>query len=200
MFYFQKTMYGANVIICEGILVFANRKLVDMMDMKVFIETDSDIRLTRRLQRDISERGRDLEGVLKQYNQFVKPMFDHYIQPSMVHADIIVPRGGENRVAIDLIVQHVHTQLQTKGFQFRSKLVKIYSNQPLPDSLKVLPPTTQIKGMHTIIRDRDVARDEFIFYSKRLMRLLIEYALSFLPVKVWFHSVLTMSLLDLSLF
>lgn len=65
------------------------------------------------------ERGRDLDGVIKQYNQFVKPMFDFYIQPSMVHADIIVPRGGENKVAINLIVQHVHTQLQTKGFKFR---------------------------------------------------------------------------------
>ena len=112
-------MYGANVIICEGILIFANKKLVDMMDMKVFIDTDSDIRLARRLKRDIMERGRDLEGVIKQYNQFVKPMFDFYIQPSMVHADIIVPRGGENKVAIDLIVQHVHTQLQTKGFKLR---------------------------------------------------------------------------------
>ncbi|CAG2180643.1 unnamed protein product, partial [Oppiella nova] len=74
-----KTMYGANVIICEGILIFANKTLVDMMDMKVFIDTDSDIRLARRLRRDITERGRDLEGVIKQYNQFVKPMFDFYI-------------------------------------------------------------------------------------------------------------------------
>ena len=112
-------MYGANVIICEGILIFVNKKLVDMMDMKVFIDTDSDIRLARRLKRDIMERGRELEGVIKQYNQFVKPMFDFYIQPSMVHADIIVPRGGENKVAINLIVQHVHTQLQTKGFKLR---------------------------------------------------------------------------------
>jgi uridine kinase len=112
-------MYGANVIICEGILIFAHKKLVDMMDMKVFIDTDSDIRLVRRLRRDITERGRDLEGVLKQYNQFVKPMFDFYIAPSMIHADLIVPRGGENQVAIDLIVQHVHTQLQCKGLKLR---------------------------------------------------------------------------------
>ncbi|KAI2800933.1 hypothetical protein RDWZM_003984 [Blomia tropicalis] len=180
---FTKTMYGANVIICEGILIFANQKLVDMMDMKLFIETDSDIRLARRLKRDTVDRGRDLEGVIKQYQQFVKPMFDFYIQPSMVHADLIVPRGGENKVAINLIVQHVHTQLQTKGFQFRSKLVKVYSNQPLPTSLKTLPKTTQIKGMHTIIRDKDITRDEFIFYSKRLMRLLIEFSLSHLPFK-----------------
>lgn len=177
-------MYGASVIICEGIMIFAKKELVDMMEMKVFIETDSDIRLARRLQRDITERGRDLEGVLKQYNQFVKPMFDFYIQPSMVHADIIVPRGGENRVAIDLIVQHVHTQLQSKGLKLRSKLLRNQQNQPLPETLKALPPTPQIKGMHTIIRDKDTTRDEFVFYSKRLMRLLIEFAMSFFPFKV----------------
>ena len=180
-------MYGANVIICEGILVFANKQLVDMMDMKVFIDTDSDIRLARRLKRDITERGRDLEGVIKQYNKFVKPMFDLYIQPSMAHADIIVPRGGENRIAIDLIVQHVHTQLQTKGYNLRSKLVKVYSGQPLPESVKIVPPTPQIKGMHTFIRNKMVVRDEFIFYSKRLMRLLIEHSISLLSFKVNFY-------------
>ena len=116
-------MYGANVIICEGILIFANKKLVEMMDMKVFIDTDSDIRLARRLRRDITERGRDLEGVIKQYNQFVKPMFDYYIMPSMIHADLIVPRGGENQVAIDLIVKHIHTQLQSRGLKLRYALM-----------------------------------------------------------------------------
>ena len=80
--------------------------------MKVFVDTDSDIRLARRLRRDITSRGRDLEGVLKQYTRFVKPSFEHYIAPLMAYADIIVPRGGENEVAISLIVQHVQTQLQ----------------------------------------------------------------------------------------
>ena len=80
--------------------------------MKVFVDTDSDIRLARRLRRDISQRGRELEGVLKQYSSFVKPSFEHYIAPLMAHVDIIVPRGGDNEVAISLIVQHVQTQLQ----------------------------------------------------------------------------------------
>ncbi|RWS24960.1 uridine-cytidine kinase-like 1 [Leptotrombidium deliense] len=173
-----KTMYGANVIICEGILLFTSAKVISMMDMKVFIDTDSDIRLARRLKRDITERGRDLEGVLQQYNRFVKPSFDYYIAPSVIHADLIVPRGGENQVAINLIVQHVHTQLQLRGVKLRSKLLKGHIDQPLPQTLKVLPSTPQIIGMHTFIRNRDTSRDEFIFYSKRLMRLLIEYALS----------------------
>lgn len=84
---------------------------LQLMDLKVFVDTDSDVRLARRLRRDISERGRELEGVLKQYNTFVKPSFEHYIEPTMTYADIIVPRGGDNDVAINLIVLHVHTQL-----------------------------------------------------------------------------------------
>ncbi|NXI90516.1 UCKL1 protein, partial [Psophia crepitans] len=83
-----------------------------LLDMKVFVDTDSDIRLVRRLQRDIMERGRDIVGVIKQYNKFVKPAFEQYIEPTVQVADIVVPRGGENFVALDLIVQHVHSQLE----------------------------------------------------------------------------------------
>ncbi|GFY73695.1 uridine-cytidine kinase-like 1 [Trichonephila inaurata madagascariensis] len=179
----MKTMYGANVIIFEGILIFAHKQLIEMMDMKVYIETDSDIRLARRLRRDIMERGRDLEGVLKQYEKFVKPAFDYYIAPTVVHADLIVPRGGENEIAISLIVQHVHTQLQLRGLKLRTKLAQCHSGQPLPEALSILPSTSQIKGLYTFIRDRHTSRDEFIFYSKRLMRLLIEFSLSLLPFK-----------------
>eukprot|EP00074_Homo_sapiens_P111125 XP_024307686.1 uridine-cytidine kinase-like 1 isoform X4 [Homo sapiens] len=107
-----KTLYGANVIIFEGIMAFADKTLLELLDMKIFVDTDSDIRLVRRLRRDISERGRDIEGVIKQYNKFVKPSFDQYIQPTMRLADIVVPRGSGNTVAIDLIVQHVHSQLE----------------------------------------------------------------------------------------
>ncbi|XP_024605933.1 uridine-cytidine kinase-like 1 [Neophocaena asiaeorientalis asiaeorientalis] len=109
-----KTLYGANVIIFEGIMAFADKTLLELLDMKIFVDTDSDIRLVRRLRRDISERGRDIEGVIKQYNKFVKPAFDQYIQPTMRVADIVVPRGSGNTVAIDLIVQHVHSQLEER--------------------------------------------------------------------------------------
>ncbi|GLH02024.1 Uridine-cytidine kinase [Gryllus bimaculatus] len=166
-----KTMYGANVIIFEGILTFYSAAVLKMLDMKVFVDTDADIRLARRLRRDISQRGRDLEGVLKQYSTMVKPAFYHYIAPTMVHADIIVPRGGENEVAIELIVHHVHTQLQLRGFKLRETLAHSYIGQPLPSSVYLLPSTPQIKGLHTFIRNKDTPRDEFIFYSKRLIRL-----------------------------
>lgn len=94
-----------------------DKRFIKLCDMKVFVDTDADVRLARRLRRDISQRGRDLEGVLKQYSKHVQPAFYYYIAPLMVHADIIVPRGGENEVAIELIVQHVHTQLQLVNYQ-----------------------------------------------------------------------------------
>ncbi|XP_057664614.1 uridine-cytidine kinase-like 1 [Diorhabda carinulata] len=177
-----KTMYGANVIIFEGILTFHNQKVIDMLDMKVFVDADPDVRLARRLRRDISQRGRDLEGVIKQYTSMVQPSFNHYIAPLTSHADIIVPRGGENEVAIQLIVQHVQTQLQLRGLKLREELVQAYTenkhNMPRPDTVRLLPTTPQIRGLHTFIRNKDTPRDEFIFYSKRLIRLVIEYTLS----------------------
>ncbi|CAG4963084.1 unnamed protein product [Colias eurytheme] len=182
-----KTMYGANVIIFEGILAFYNADVVSKLDMKVFVDTDADIRLARRLRRDIVQRGRDLEGVLKQYLTHVKPAYQSYIAPCMAHADIIVPRGGENKVAISLIVQHVHKQLQLRGFKVREKLAIAHVGQPVPDSLYVLKDTPQVQGLHTFIRNKDTPRDEFIFYSKRLMRLVIEFAISLLPYTT--HSV-----------
>ncbi|XP_039092903.1 uridine-cytidine kinase-like 1 isoform X3 [Hyaena hyaena] len=177
-----KTLYGANVIIFEGIMAFADKTLLELLDMKIFVDTDSDIRLVRRLRRDISERGRDIEGVIKQYNKFVKPAFDQYIQPTMRVADIVVPWGSGNTVAIDLIVQHMHSQLEERKLRWdMAALASAHQCHPLPQTLSVLKSTPQVRGMHTIIRDKETSRDEFIFYSKRLMRLLIEHALSFLP-------------------
>uniref|UniRef100_A0A674MSJ7 Uridine-cytidine kinase n=1 Tax=Takifugu rubripes TaxID=31033 RepID=A0A674MSJ7_TAKRU len=176
-----KTVYGASVIIFEGIMAFTDKKLLQLLDMKIFVDTDSDIRLVRRLRRDITERGRDIDGVIKQYNKFVKPAFEQYIEPTMRLADIVVPRGGGNMVAIDLIVQHVHSQLEEVR---TAALASAHQAQPLPQTLSVLESTPQVRGMHTIIRNKETSRDEFIFYSKRLMRLLIERALSFLPSQV----------------
>uniref|UniRef100_A0A3P9M6U5 Uridine-cytidine kinase n=1 Tax=Oryzias latipes TaxID=8090 RepID=A0A3P9M6U5_ORYLA len=176
-----KNLYGASVIIFEGIMSFADKELLQLLDMKIFVDTDSDIRLVRRLRRDITERGRDIEGVIKQYNKFVKPAFEQYIEPTMRLADIVVPRGGGNMVAIDLIVQHVHSQLEERELSVRALLASAHQMQQLPQTLSVLESTPQVRGLHTIIRNKETSRDEFIFYSKRLMRLLIEHALTFLP-------------------
>ncbi|KAL9653512.1 hypothetical protein ABK040_002145 [Willaertia magna] len=102
---------GADVIIIEGILIFFNKSVRDLMDMKIFVDTDADVRLARRIRRDTKERGRDLESVLLQYERFVKPSFDDYIMPTKKYADIIIPRGGANIVAIDLLTQHIKLKL-----------------------------------------------------------------------------------------
>lgn len=102
---------GADIIIVEGILIFFTKYMREIMDMKIFVDTDPDTALARRIRRDINERGRDLEGVLKQYETFVKPAFDEFIQPSKKYADVIIPRGGDNFVAIDLLVQHIKLKL-----------------------------------------------------------------------------------------
>jgi len=103
---------GASVVIFEGILSLYDKDVMSLMDMKIFVDTDADVRLSRRLIRDIAERGRDLKGILEQYNRFVKPSFDDFIQPTVRHADIIIPRGSENVVAIDLITKHIARRLE----------------------------------------------------------------------------------------
>ncbi|XP_035747052.1 LOW QUALITY PROTEIN: uridine-cytidine kinase-like 1, partial [Egretta garzetta] len=178
-----KTVYGANVIVFEGILAFANKEL-----LKVSLPDAAggpSWCVAREGARGSVQRwaGRDIVGVIKQYNKFVKPAFEQYIEPTVQVADIVVPRGGENFVALDLIVQHVHSQLEKREITVRAALASAHQGQPLPKTLSVLENTPQVRGMHTIIRNKDTTRDEFIFYSKRLMRLLIEHALSFLPLK-----------------
>lgn len=95
------------VIIVEGILMLNDARLRDLMDIKIFVDTDDDIRIIRRIQRDIEERGRTLQSVIDQYLETVKPMYHQFIEPSKRYADIIVPEGGENQVAIDLLVTKV---------------------------------------------------------------------------------------------
>ncbi len=91
------------IIVLEGILLFVEAKLRDIMDIRVFMDTALDVCLTRRLSRDIIERNRSVEGVLNQYMETVRPMYMQFIEPSKKYADIIVPRGGENRIAIDML-------------------------------------------------------------------------------------------------
>ena len=102
------------VIILEGILVLNDPALRDLMDIKIFVDTDDDIRIIRRIQRDIEERGRSLQSVIDQYKSTVKPMYHQFIEPTKRYADIIVPEGGENQVAIDLLVTKVRDILRKR--------------------------------------------------------------------------------------
>lgn len=102
------------VIIVEGILIFENKELRDLMDVRIFVDTDADVRLCRRILRDVSKRGRSLESVLTQYQTTVKPMHEMYVEPSKKHANIIVPEGGENFVALDMIMGRIQRHLEEK--------------------------------------------------------------------------------------
>lgn len=100
-------MTPKKVIILEGILLLTDPRLRDLMHATVFMDTPLDICLLRRVKRDVEERGRTMESVLKQYQQTVRPMFMQFIEPSKQYADIIVPRGGKNRIAIDVLKAHI---------------------------------------------------------------------------------------------
>ena len=103
-----------DIIIIEGILIFVEKELRDLMDIKIFVDTDADERLLRRIRRDILERGRSIEAVMNQYVATVKPMHLEFVEPSKHWADIIVPRGGDNLVAIDMVAVKIETMLRNK--------------------------------------------------------------------------------------
>lgn len=103
------------IIILEGILILDDERLRDLMDIKVYVDTDDDIRLIRRIKRDMNERGRSLDSVINQYLATVKPMFHQFIEPTKRYADLIVPEGGENHVAIDLLTTKVRDILVKRG-------------------------------------------------------------------------------------
>jgi uridine kinase len=104
-----------DVIILEGILVLEDERLRNLMDIKLFVDTDADIRIIRRLQRDIKERRRTLDSVIEQYVNVVRPMHNQFIEPTKRYADLIIPEGGHNHVAIDLMVTKIQTILEQKS-------------------------------------------------------------------------------------
>ncbi len=99
------------VIIVEGILIFENEMLRKLMDVKIFVDTDADVRLCRRIKRDVNKRCRTMESVLEQYLKTVKPMHEKYVEPTKKYADIVVPEGGKNVVALDMIMGHIQRHL-----------------------------------------------------------------------------------------
>jgi uridine kinase len=102
------------VVLLEGILIFVEPALRDLLDFKIYVDTDADLRLIRRLGRDMTERGRTVEDVLRQYLETVRPMHLEFVEPSKRYADIIIPEGGENKVALEMVVAHVEQLLGGK--------------------------------------------------------------------------------------
>ena len=109
----------ARVVIVEGILIFENQQLRDEMDIKVFVDTDADIRLIRRLLRDVKERGRTLDSVVSQYMNTVKPMHEQFVEPSKKNANIIIPEGGYNKIAMEMLQNHINSHLKQTAQETR---------------------------------------------------------------------------------
>ncbi|KIJ66860.1 hypothetical protein HYDPIDRAFT_26280 [Hydnomerulius pinastri MD-312] len=185
-----KYLYGAAVIIAEGIMALHDPSLRALYDLKVFVQCDSDLMLARRIQRDVKERGRSVEGVLEQYLRYVKPAFDNFVLPTSRHADIVVP-GSNNSVAIELISTHIRRQMNERARHFRKNMpirsvdecLKSANGAQQGSNLIVLPPTPQLQGIYTILRDEKSTRQDFIFFVDRLATFLIEKAMELLPYR-----------------
>ena len=102
----------SKVIIVDGILIFENKELRDLMDIKVYVDTDADIRLARRILRDVCERGRTMQSVITQYTTTVKPMHEEFVEPSKKYADVIIPEGGFNSVAVAMLIQSIQSLIE----------------------------------------------------------------------------------------
>jgi uridine kinase len=175
------TIYGANVIVIEGIYALAHEKLRDLMHLKIYVDTDLDVCLARRLNRDIAQRGRDLAGAIQQWNRFVKPNAEKHVKPTMSHADLIVPRGSDNVIAIDMLIKHIKRQLNLKSEAHLQKIEKLTGKLSLTTenypNLRILEKTNQTRGIYTILLNHDTPMDDFIFYFDRIATKLINKAL-----------------------
>ncbi|KAF2645374.1 uridine-cytidine kinase-like protein-like 1 [Massarina eburnea CBS 473.64] len=178
------TIYSPHVLILEGIFALHDQRVLDMLDLKIFAEADADLCLSRRLVRDVKERGRDIEGCIKQWFSFVKPNYYKYVAPQRESADLIVPRGIENRVAIDMVSSQIRTTLALKSSEHQAELTrlgKIAESTPLSKNAMVLENTPQVKAMHTLLMDPSTDREEFIFYFDRIVSLCVSTALDMMP-------------------
>ena len=110
----MKVVKPSKVIIIDGILIFENKELRDQMDIKVFVDTDADLRLARRILRDVRERGRSMESVINQYTTTVKPMHEQFVEPSKKYADVIIPEGGFNSVAVQMLIQNIRSLISNE--------------------------------------------------------------------------------------
>ncbi|KAK4097020.1 uridine kinase [Parathielavia hyrcaniae] len=178
------SIYSPHVLILEGIFALYDPRVLELLDMKIFCEADADTCLSRRILRDQRDRGRDIEGILKQWFTFVKPNFEKYVNPQRNVADIIVPRGVENHVAMSMVVQFIQQKLLEKSTHHRAALTRLEigaQSEPVSDNVVVMSQTSQMRGMNTIIHNIDTSSEDFIFYFDRLSALLVEQAFNKIP-------------------
>ncbi|OAL40364.1 uridine kinase [Fonsecaea nubica] len=174
------SIYSPHVVILEGILALHDPRVLDLLDMKIFVEADPDVCLSRRIVRDVRERGRTIEGTIKQWFSYVKPVFQKFVDPQREIADLIVPRGMQNKMAIQMIVNQTRQILKEKSIRHNAELEKLgqqVEDYTLSENVMVLGETPQIVGVSTILRNPITNQVEFVFYFDRLTALLIEKAL-----------------------
>ncbi|KAI1433669.1 uridine kinase [Xylaria sp. CBS 124048] len=175
------SIYSPHVLILEGIFALYDPRVMDLMDMRIYCDADADTCLSRRILRDVRDRGRTVEGCIKQW-------FGFYVVPQKNHADIIVPRGIENRVAMKMVTQYIESKLLEKSALHRAALKSLEAgveNEPLSNKVVILEETPQLRGMNTLIQDMDTSSEDFIFYFDRFSCLLIEQALNNVHFKEW---------------
>ncbi|MDD4833106.1 MAG: uridine kinase [Clostridia bacterium] len=115
-----QTLESSNIIIVEGILIFESEKLRDLIDVKLFVDTDADVRFIRRLTRDVKMRGRTIESVIEQWLTTVKPMHEQFVEPSKRYANLIIPEGGHNKVAVDMIINGINKILREQKSKMKN--------------------------------------------------------------------------------
>lgn len=168
------------MIVLEGILALYDPRILEMLDLKVYMEADADVCLSRRIVRDVRERGRTIEGTIKQWFSSVKPAFVKYVEPQREVADLIVPRGMMNKMAIKMIVGQTRQILQEKSVLHQAELERLgneVEDQPLSGNVILLEEKPQIKAIMTLMRNQATSSNDFLFYTDRLATLLVEKAL-----------------------
>lgn len=175
------SIYGANVVIIEGIYALYKPELLELMDCKIFVDTDIDVCYSRRLLRDIVHRDRDIKGVIKQWDSYVKPNAVTHVLPTRNNANIVIPRGSDNTVALDLLIAHLRKLLNQKSIDHIEHLKSLGKVITRIDWNKIhlLENTNQLKAIKTIIMNKYSSNDDFIFYFNRIASILISEALNF---------------------
>lgn len=174
------SIYSPHVIVLEGILTLNDPRILEMLDLKVYMEADADLCLSRRIVRDVRERGRTIEGTIKQWFSSVKPAFTKYVEPQREVADLIVPRGMMNTMAIRMIASETRQILKDKSSRHMAELERLgqgAEDQPLSENVMLLEEKPQIRAIMTLLRNPSTTSTEFMFYTDRLTALLVEKAL-----------------------
>lgn len=179
-------IYGASVIVLEGIYALHDKRLLDLMDLKIYVDADLDVCLARRLSRDIVSRGRELQGCLLQWEKFVKPNAAKFVKTTMESADAIIPSLTDSTVAVELLINHIKSKLQIKSEGHLKELIRLgsYESKPFQEipAIHELERTNQVRSIMTMLLDKTLKRDDFVFYFDRIATILLSKVLDYLPV------------------